>query len=106
MARVAAMLVAIGVAVPALAGTDFENWQAAIGKSAPLHFQWPGKPKGKCVCIGGGIPNRVGALRQIVSGVGSGSVRAYVDCYVPQFNETTGVLNGQTLCQEFVVLPK
>jgi len=102
------VIAALFVSGAAIAGTDLENFQKQVAKSAPPPDTTglPAKPKVKCLCRDGGTSNnRVGVLRQFTGSVDAFGTHVVVDCAVPGF-DSTGTQSAFLACQNFIALPK
>src|SRR5262245_10907489 len=85
--------------------TDFERFDRRAGKYA---VQLGGQPKGLCLCHDAALANGVGfLLRGSSPPIGmTGFVTSTIGCLVPGFDENTGALGVNFVCNDFVPLAK
>ena len=96
---------AVAAATTALAASDFERFDKQVGKYAT---QLGGDPKGLCLCRAGELVQSVGfLLRGSSEPIGAtGLITSRVFCFVPGFDENTGVQGSTFVCEDFVPIAK
>lgn len=105
---IAMVVVVVGwSSLPAHAATDLEKAEKAVGKSAQVMAELPGKPKGMCVCRSSTntpIIGKAGFMRRGRLSIGGGNVRITVDCWIYDY-DANGNAAGATSCVDFQALP-
>src|SRR5262245_41593338 len=98
-------LLVLTAGTAAFADTDFERFDKRAGKYA---VQLGGQPKGLCLCRDATLANGVGfLLRGSSPPVGTtGFVTSTIGCLVPGFDENSGALGVNFVCDDFVPLAK
>jgi len=105
--RILALAIALLLAAPASAATDFDRlWNKTKKFMSPTPVILKAEEKGLCICQdGGGFHGQVGTMEPAIVDPGN-SKRISVSCRVRTFDPGTGEINGTSPCGTFFPLAK
>jgi len=106
MKTLLSLLVATAV-TSAFGATDFERFDKLVGKYS-VNLAGQDRPKGLCLCRDASLEGAVGfLLLGSTPPIGMTSlVASHLSCFVPGFNEDTGVRGSTFICSDFVPIAK
>jgi hypothetical protein len=100
-------LLAVTAVTSAFGATDFERFDKLVSKYS-VNLAGQDRPKGLCLCRDASLDGAVGLLlRGSTEPIGMTTlVASHLGCFVPGFDQDTGVQGSTFVCADFVPIVK